>query len=73
LVGANCIHDDLTAFFSKHDGKREARDAEPSATFFIRLAGCWVSLDLSKDRLDLGNKLLAIPWARSFKILRLVK
>lgn len=73
LVGANCVHDDLDALFSKHDRKREPGDAEPTATFFIRFACSGVSLDLSKDRFDLGNKLLAIPWARSFKVLRLVK
>ena len=73
LVGTNCVHDDFDALFSKHDGKRESCDAEPAATFLIRLTRFGVSFDLSKNRFDLGNKIPAIPWPRSFQILRLVK
>ena len=73
LVGAYRVQDDLDALFSKHDGKREPRNAEPAATFFIRLTCFGVSPDLSKHRLDLGDELLAVAWARSFQILRLMK
>ena len=65
FVGAYGVHDDLEALLSKHDGKREPRDAEPAASFFIRLTCFGVSPDLNKYRLDLGDELLAKVWAPS--------
>jgi len=61
LVGANCVHDNLDALSPKHDRKREPGDAEPTATLFIRFACLGVLLDLFKDRINLVNKLPAVP------------